>query len=99
MIQYLLFLAFPLGVYSQECTSISSVCSEYEEVEYVLVGIGGTTAVVSKANIPYDLGLSNAEDSWEDDNGNKFNMYYHDCFRIIYGELLDGRFASTISRL
>ena len=61
MIRYLLFLAFPLGVYSQECISISSVCGEYEEVEYVLVEIGDTTAIVSRENAARDLGLRTEE--------------------------------------
>ena len=67
MIRYLLFFVFPLSLYSQECTSISSVCSEYEEVEYVLVGRGDTTAVVSHENVAKDLGLKNYEETFKVD--------------------------------
>ena len=98
MIKYLLFLLLPFGAYAQECPSISSICEDYEDFEYVLVGKGDTTAVVSKANVPKDLSLVKTEDSWENDNGT-FTMYYHQCLRIIYAEFFDGRTGTTISRL
>ena len=99
MIRYLLFLAFPLTVYSQECISISSVCGEYEEVEYVLVGIGDTTAVVSRENVAKDLGLKNYEETFEVDAG-VCKVYLYSCLRITYMEFNDGRTGSSaVSKL
>ena len=98
MIKYIPFFLFPVFVSAQECPSISSLCDNYEIVEYVLVGRGDTTAVISRANLPKDLGLTNPKVTWNDDNG-KFTMYYHHCLRMIYGELSDGRTGTTISRL
>ena len=99
MIRYLLFFVFPLSLYSQECTSISSVCSEYEEVEYVLVGRGDTTAVVSHENVAKDLGLKNYEETFEVDAG-VCKVYLYSCLRITYMEFNDGRTGSSaISKL
>jgi hypothetical protein len=98
MIRYLLFLAFPLSAYSQECPSIASICNDYGEVEYVLVGRGDTTAVISKANVAADLGLSNPVETRSDDDG-QYTVYHEKCFSIIFLELFDGREVTTISRL
>ena len=99
MIRYLLFLAFPLTVYSQECISISSVCGEYEEVEYVLVGIGDTTAVVNRENVAIDLGLKDYEETFKVDAG-VCKVYLYNCLRITYMEFNDGRTGSSaISKL
>ena len=98
MIKYILIFLLPVIGSAQECPSISSLCDNYEIVEYVLVGRGDTTAVVSRVNLPKDLELTNAKETWNDENG-KFTMYYHHCLRIIYSELNDGRFGTSISRL
>lgn len=98
MIKYIPFLMLPISSVGQECPSISSICNNYEIVEYVLVGRGDTTAVVSRVNLPKDLGLTNPKETWNDEDG-KFTMYYHHCLRMIYAELSDGRTGTTISRL
>ena len=99
MMRQLLFLfLFPLASFSQECPSISSLCKDYEIVEYVLVGRGDTTAVVSRANLPLDMDLSKPKEIDEDDDG-VYHVYHYQCLRIIYMELNDGRIGTTISKL
>jgi hypothetical protein len=70
----------------------------YDNVEFVLLSKSDTTAVVSRVNIPQDLGLDKEEEVFYTDNG-KFTLFIHGPFRIVYGELFDGRTGTTISRL
>lgn len=98
MIKYILIFLLPVFGSAQECPYISSLCDKYEIVEYVLLGKGDTTAVVSRANLPKDLGLTIPKETWNNNDG-KFTMYYHHCLRMIYAELSDGRTGTTISRL
>ena len=99
MMRQLLFLfLFPLVSFSQECPSISSICKDYEIVEYVLAGPRDTTAVVSRANIPLDLDLGKPKEIDKDDDG-VYHVYHYQCLSIIYMELNDGRFGTTISKL
>ena len=74
------------------------MCRDYEIVEYVEAGPKDTTAIVSRVNIPEDLGLIRIEETWEDSDG-VYKMYYYKCLRIIYSELNDGRTGTTISKL
>ena len=98
MIKYILIFLLPVIGSAQECPSISSLCDNYEIVEYVLVGRGDTTAVVSRANLPLDMELGQPKEIDEDDDG-VYNVYHYQCLRIIYSELNDGRFGTSISRL
>ena len=98
MIKYIPFLLLPIIGSAQEYSSISGICKNYELVEYVLLGKGDTTAAVSRANIPADLGLENPSERHSDEDG-EYTIYYRNGLRIIYLELNDGRTGTTISRL
>ena len=99
MKRYILVLSLTTFIsHAQECPSIASICNDYEEVEYVLVGRGDTTAVISKANVAADLGLTKEVKVFYTDNG-KFTVLNEGSFSIIYAELFDGRTGTTISRL
>ena len=99
MKRYILVLSLTTFIsHAQECPSIASICNDYEEVEYVLVGRGDTTAVISKANVAADLGLSNPVETHSDGDG-QYTVFHEKCFRIIFLDLFDGREVTTISRL
>ena len=96
--KYILFFLFPVLGSAQEYSSISSICKKYEIVEYVLIGKGDTTAVISRANLPNDLGLNNPVEQHTDEDG-QYTVFHEDGFRIIFLDLFDGRTGTTISRL
>jgi hypothetical protein len=84
--------------FAQEAKTIKELTERYDNVEFVLLSKSDTTAVVSRVNIPQDLGLDKEEEVFYTDNG-KFTLFIHGPFRIVYGELFDGRTGTTISRL
>lgn len=84
--------------FAQEAKTIKELTKGYDIVEFVLLSKSDTTAVVSRANIPADLGLENPVKKHSDGDG-EYTIFHKDGFRIIFLDLFDGRQATTISRL
>lgn len=100
MKRFAIALALVLGsqAFAQEAKTIKELTEGYDKVEFVLLSKSDTTAVVSSANIPADLGLSNPVKKHSDDDG-QYTVFHENGFRIIFLELFDGREGTTISRL
>tara|TARA_R110002124_G_scaffold286786_1_gene468703 strand:- start:384 stop:689 length:306 start_codon:yes stop_codon:yes gene_type:complete len=100
MKRFAILLALVLGsqAFAQEAKTIKGITEGYDEVEFVLLSKSDTTAVVKNCNLPQDLGLKKEQEVFFTDNG-KFTLFVDGAFRIIYGELFDGRKSSSISRL
>ena len=84
--------------FAQEAKTIKSLTDNYTDVKFVLLSKSDTTAVVRRANVAEDLGLTNPIEVKSDEDG-QYTVFHDNGLRIIFLDMFDGRDATTISKL
>ena len=100
MKRFAIVLALALGsqAFAQEVPTIKSLTDNYTDVKFVLLSKSDTTALVRRANVAEDLGLTNAVEVKSDEEG-QYTVFHDNGLRIIFLDMFDGRDATTISKL
>lgn len=98
MKKLLVVLGIALGTqgFAQESPSIKEVAERYDIFEFVMAQPGDTLAIISRENVPADFGLIVPDEVMTDEDGT-YSFFVFGNLRLMYTELNDGRFGTTVS--